>query len=38
MATKRLYDSNSTMYVLSALLRQPTLLHEGKYLLTSIPR
>lgn len=36
MASKRLYDSNSTMYVLSALLRQPTLLHEGKYLLTEI--
>lgn len=36
MATKRLYDSNSTMYVLSALLRQPTLLHEGKYLLTEV--
>jgi len=30
----RLYDSTSTMYVLGALLRQPTLMHENKYILT----
>lgn len=34
MATKRLYDSNSTMYVIGALLRQPALMHENKYILT----
>jgi len=31
---KKLYDSNSTMYVLGALLRQPTLIHDNKYILT----
>ena len=31
---KKLYDSNSTMYVLGALLRQPTLIHDSKYILT----
>ena len=34
MAEKQLYDSNSTMYVLGALLRQPSLIHESKYILT----
>lgn len=34
MATKRLYDSNSTMYVIGALLRQPSLIHESRYILT----
>lgn len=34
MAIKKLYDSNSTMYVLGALLRQPSLMHENKFLLT----
>ena len=34
MVEKKLYDSNSTMYVLGALLRQPGLLHDGKYILT----
>ena len=36
MAVKRLYDSNSTMYVLGALFRQPALIHESKYLLTEV--
>ena len=36
MAVKRLYDSNSTMYVLGALFRQPYLIHESKYLLTEV--
>lgn len=31
---KQLYDSSSTMYVLGALLRQPSLVHESKYILT----
>ena len=31
---KKLYDSNSTMYVIGALLRQPTLIHDNKYILT----
>lgn len=31
---KKLYDSNSTMYVIGALLRQPTLIHDSKYILT----
>lgn len=34
MIEKQLYDSNSTMYVLGALLRQPSLIHETKYILT----
>ena len=34
MAEKQLYDSYSTMYVLGALLRQPSLIHETKYILT----
>ena len=31
---KKLYDSNSTMYVLGALLRQSSLIHDSKYILT----
>lgn len=32
--TKKLYDSNSTMYVIGALLRQPGLMHETRFILT----
>lgn len=34
--SRRLYDSNSAMYVLGSLFHQPILLHEGKYLLTEV--
>ncbi len=30
-----LYDSNAVMYVLGSLMRQPSLAHENKYILTS---
>ena len=36
MAVKRLYDSNSAMYVLGALFKHPYLIHESKYLLTEV--
>ncbi len=35
MNLKALYDSNSTMYVLGALLRQPDLIHENQYILST---
>jgi len=31
---KRLYDSNSTMYVLGALIREPSLIEKSNYILT----
>ena len=31
---KRLYDSNSTMYVLGALIRDPSLIEKNSYILT----
>lgn len=34
MSSNALYDSNSVMYVLGALLKDPHLLHETKYILT----
>lgn len=34
MELNALYDRSSTMYVLGALLKQPTLVHENKYILT----
>lgn len=33
--SKTLYDNNSTMYVLGMLLRQPDLIHENKYILST---
>lgn len=36
MAKKRLYDSASTLYVLGALLQQPILLQESRYLLSEV--
>lgn len=37
MAIKnKLYDSNSTMYILGGLLRKPELLHGGDFLLTEV--
>jgi replicative DNA helicase len=34
MSSNALYDSNSVMYVIGALLKEPNLLHETKYILT----
>jgi replicative DNA helicase len=35
MDIKALYDSNSTMYVLGAILRKPDLIHESQYILST---
>ena len=35
MDIKALYDSNSTMYVLGAVMRQPELIHESQYILST---
>jgi hypothetical protein len=35
MDIKTLYDSNSTMYVLGAIMRQPELIHESQYILST---
>lgn len=35
MNIKALYDSNSTMYVLGAVMRQPELIHESDYILST---
>ena len=32
---KALYDSNSTMYVLGAVMRKPEIVHENKYILST---
>lgn len=34
MTIDALYDKSSTMYVLGALLKQPSLVHENRYILT----
>lgn len=36
MGNKKLYDSNSIMYVLGALIKNPIILQDGKYLLSEV--
>lgn len=35
MTEKTLYDSNSTMYVLGVIMRQPDIIHENGYILST---